>query len=109
MYTGKTGESRKGEWGESEGAPANILNKDRSGILDSITTSYWSIMRPSVNTRALVTLMRNALWRGRRGPFIFNGGEGTGGIRRIALVGYDDPLFTKKFLDGPPLCPKLFF
>ena len=72
MYTGKEGESTKGEWGESKVTTANFLTKDRSGILDSITTSYWSIMRPSVNTRALVTLMRNAIWgRGGKGTVHF--------------------------------------
>ena len=33
-----------------------------------------------------MTLIRNAIWGGGRGPFIFNGGEGTGGIRRVAPV-----------------------
>ena len=30
-------------------------------------------------------------------PLIFNGGEGAGGIRRVAPVVYDDPLFIKIF------------
>ena len=42
--------------------PVNILNK---GILDTSRPSYWSIMTLSVNTRALVTLMRNTIWRER--------------------------------------------
>ena len=45
-------EKTRGEWGESEGTPVNILNKDRSDILDSSIPSYCSIMTLSVNTRA---------------------------------------------------------
>ena len=87
-----------------------FLTKDRSGILDSSTPSYCSIMRPSVNTRALVTLMRNAIWRGRRGPFIFNLGEGADGIRQVAPVGYGDSPLHKKVFGRPPLCvPNYYF
>ena len=77
--------------------------KDRYGMLDSSTPSYWSIMRPSVNTRALVTLVRNAMWREREGTFIFNGGEGAGGIRRVAPKVYDNPTLQKKFSGWPAL------
>ena len=42
-----------------------FLTKGRSGILDSSIPTYWSIVTPSFNTRALVTLMRNAIWRER--------------------------------------------
>ena len=102
---GRRGKAR-GENGERrrEGLQT-FLTKDSSGILNSSTPSYWSIMRSSVNTRALVTLMREAIWRGRGGPFIFNLGEGAGGIRRVAPVGYDDhPLHKKVFGRPPPLC-----
>ena len=64
-------------------------------------------MKPSVNTRALVTLMRNAIWRGRRGPFIFNLGEGAGGIRQAALVGYDDPPLHKRVFGQPPFVSQI--
>ena len=43
---------------------------------------------------------------GERGPFIFNLGEGAGGIRRVAPVGYDDhPLHKKVFGHPPPFWP----
>ena len=34
---GKHGEKMSGKWGESEGTPVNILNKDHSSILDATT------------------------------------------------------------------------
>ena len=34
---GKQGEKMRGEWGESEGTPVNILNKGHSSILDATT------------------------------------------------------------------------
>ena len=46
----------RGREGDSEGTPVNIFTKGRSGILDSSIPSYRSIMTPSVNTRALMTL-----------------------------------------------------
>ena len=65
-------------------------------------------MRPSVNTRALVTLMRNAIWGGGgRRPFIFNGGEGTGGIRRVAPVVYDEPPLHKRVFGRPPFVSQI--
>ena len=39
---------------------------------------------------------------GERGPFIFNLGEGAGGIRRVAPVGYDDHPLHKKVFGHPP-------
>ena len=66
MYTGKTGESTKGEWGESEGAPANILNKDRSGILDSSITSnhnYNKIVKSDWLSTALISALIGQLNR----------------------------------------------
>ena len=54
-----------GREGDSEGTPVNILTKGRSGILDSSIPSYQSIMTPSVNTRALMTLkvtFHTSLW-----------------------------------------------
>ena len=54
---------------ESEGTPVNVLKKGffcyPSVLLYSSIPSYWSIITPSVNTRALVTLMKNAIWRER--------------------------------------------
>ena len=38
--------------------------------------------------------------------FIFNGGEGAGGIRRVAPVVYDDPPLHKKFFSF--FCPPPF-
>ena len=34
---GKRGEKMRGEWGESEATPVNILNKGHSSILDATT------------------------------------------------------------------------
>ena len=34
---GKRGEKMRGEWGEREGTPVNILNKNCSSILDAST------------------------------------------------------------------------
>ena len=34
---GKQGERMRGEWGESEATPVNILNKGHSSILDATT------------------------------------------------------------------------
>ena len=57
-----------GEWGKSKGMPVNILNK---GLFRTV---YWIPVYPligglwivtPVNARALVTLMRNAIWRER--------------------------------------------
>ena len=104
---GRRGKARRENGERRREGLQTFLTKDSSGILNSSTPSYWSIMRSSVNTRALVTLMREAIWRGRGGPFIFNLGEGAGGIRRVAPVGYDDhPLHKKVFgRPPPPLCP----
>jgi len=106
---GRRGKTRRENGERARERLQTFLTKDLSGILDSGTTSYWAIMRP-VNTRTLVTLMRNAIWRGRRGPFIFNGGEGAGGIRQVAPVGYHDPPLHKKSFWTPPLCvPNYYF
>ena len=43
-------------------------------------------------------------------PFIFNGGEGAGGIRRVAPVVYDGPPLHKKlfsFPSPPPLMTQI--
>ena len=45
----------------SEGTLETFLTKGCCGILDCSIPSYWWIMTPSVNTQALVTLMRNEI------------------------------------------------
>ena len=55
-----------------------------------------------------MTLVRNAMWRGREETFIFNGGEGAGGIRRVAPKVYDNPALQKKFFGRPFFCASTY-
>ena len=60
----KQGGAGGGGFCESERTSVNILNKG-SFRYPGFQHTPWSIMTPSVNTRALVTLVRNAVWRER--------------------------------------------
>ena len=88
MYTGKTGESTKGEWGESKVTTANFLNKG----LFRYTGFHYNFLLVDYETFCQhsntgdVDEECDIGGGGGRGPFIFNGGEGTGGIRRVAPV-----------------------